>query len=78
MCTYIPYYVVAVQYTMLYTCSSIPSLKPEMPSPDSHLDDSVVLLKERLGSAYLVTKTILATRILHASDDLLRSIITVE
>ena len=35
----------------------IPSLKSEKPSPDSHLDDSVVLLKERLGSAYLVTKT---------------------
>ena len=75
MCTFIPYYIVAVQYT-IYTCSSIPSLKPEMPSPDSHLDDSVVLLKERLGSAYLVTKTILATRILHASGDLLSGVIT--
>ena len=52
-------------------------MKPEMPSPDSHLDDSVVLLKERLGSAYLVTKTILATRILHASGDLLSKVITV-
>ena len=58
--------------------SSIPSLKHEKPSPDSHLDDSVVLLKERLGSAYLVTKMILATRLMHASGDLLRSITTAE
>ena len=55
LCTLI-YIICDIGVAKIYR-SSIPSMKSEKPSPDSHLDDSVVLLKERLGSAYLVTKT---------------------